>query len=87
MPARIYTVDTRGATDVRACPALAASPTGPVHEPLVTGPGRLAPRLDNLEGVAFGPPLPNDHPTLVIVTDDNFNAREINQLLAFEVLL
>lgn len=84
--ARIYDVDTRGATDVRARPALAGAPYRPVRKRLVADLGRLAPRLDNVEGLAFGPPLPNGHRTLVVVADNNFSAREINQFLAFEVL-
>lgn len=53
---------------------------------LVADLGRLAPRFDTLEGLAFGPPLPNGHRTLVVVADNNFSAREINQFLAFEAL-
>ncbi len=53
---------------------------------LVADLGALAPRLDHLEGLAFGPPMPNGHRTLVIGADNNFSAREINQFLAFEVL-
>ena len=69
-------------------PTCAPAPPWPPPLPgRCTNPSLPAPRLDNLEEVAFGPPLPNDHPTLVIVTDGNFNAREINQFLAFEVLL
>lgn len=86
MQARIYAVDTHRNTDVRTRPALAGAPYPPVRKRLVADLGRLALRLDNLEELAFGPPLPNGHRTLVIVADDNFSAREINQFLAFEVL-
>ncbi|WP_245897429.1 esterase-like activity of phytase family protein [Hymenobacter nivis] len=83
---RIYAVDTRAATDMRARLALAGGPYRPVRKRLVADLGALASRLDNLEGLAFGPPLPNGHRTLVVVADNNFSANEANQFLAFEVL-
>src|SRR3546814_13844399 len=44
------------------------------------------PKLDNIEGMAWGPPLANGNRSLVLVSDDNFNASQVTQLLAFEVL-
>ena len=41
---------------------------------------------DNIEGVTFGPPLPNGHKTLLFVADNNFNILEKAQVLLFEVL-
>ena len=66
--------------------ALAEGLYRPVRKRLVANLGALASRLDNLEGLAFGPPLPNGHRTLVVVADNNFSASETNQFLAFEVL-
>jgi hypothetical protein len=42
--------------------------------------------IDNIEGVTFGPNLPNGHKTLVFVSDNNFNPLEQTQLLLFEVI-
>jgi hypothetical protein len=42
--------------------------------------------IDNVEGVTFGPLLPNGHKTLIFVADNNFSADEKSQLLLFEVL-
>ena len=42
--------------------------------------------IDNIEGVTFGPRLPNGHKTLVFVADNNFAASEKAQLLLFEVM-
>jgi hypothetical protein len=44
------------------------------------------PRIDNIEGVSFGPDLPNGHRSLVLISDNNFNPLQITQILAFEVL-
>ena len=41
---------------------------------------------DNIEGVTFGPLLPNGHKTLLFIADNNFSAIEKTQLLLFEVI-
>ena len=41
--------------------------------------------LDNLEGMAFGPYLPNGNRSLFVISDNNFNGQQRTQLLAFEV--
>ena len=42
--------------------------------------------IDNIEGVTFGPTLPNGHNTLLFVADNNFQPFEKNQFLLFEVI-
>lgn len=42
--------------------------------------------IDNIEGVTFGPTLPNGHRTLIFVADNNFMPFEKNQFLVFEIL-
>jgi hypothetical protein len=42
-------------------------------------------RVDNLEGMTFGPALPNGKRSLVLVSDNNFNPLQLTQFLAFEV--
>lgn len=42
--------------------------------------------IDNIEGMAFGPRLANGRRSLVLVSDNNFNATQVTQFLAFEVL-
>jgi hypothetical protein len=41
---------------------------------------------DNIEGVTFGPLLPNGHKTLLFIADNNFNPFEKAQILLFEVI-
>lgn len=36
--------------------------------------------------MSWGPTLANGHRSLVLISDDNFSADEVTQLLAFEVL-
>jgi hypothetical protein len=42
-------------------------------------------RVDNLEGKAWGPRPPDGRRTLVLVSDNNFSAAPVTQLLAFAV--
>ncbi|WP_307720797.1 esterase-like activity of phytase family protein [Pseudoduganella lutea] len=84
---RLYEADLRQASDIRGVPALAGATFAPAAKRLVLDFAALGlPMLDNVEGFAFGPPLPNGHATLVFVTDDNFSKRQVTQLLLFEVL-
>jgi hypothetical protein len=41
---------------------------------------------DNIEGVTFGPTLPNGHRTLIFISDNNFASFEKTQLLLFEII-
>jgi 3-phytase len=37
--------------------------------------------LENFEAMAFGPPLPDGSPTLLLLSDDNFSSRQVTALL------
>lgn len=41
--------------------------------------------IDNIEGITFGPTLPNGHRSLLLVSDNNFSDREKTQVILFEV--
>jgi hypothetical protein len=91
---RLYLVDTRQGSDTLATPVLQPGAYRAVEKTLIadfsafTGPGagpRLE-RLDNTEGMAWGPVLPNGNRSLVFISDDNFSSRQISQWLAFEFL-
>lgn len=41
--------------------------------------------IDNIEGVTFGPLLPNGKKSLIFVSDNNFNQLQRTQLLLFEI--
>lgn len=45
--------------------------------------------IDNIEGITFGPKLPNGNRLLIVVADDNFQkfGRQLNQFLFFEQIL
>jgi hypothetical protein len=81
---RIFRVDLTGATDVSAVESLrdAGGVTPVTKTPfldLSSVPGlspELVPGLDNFEGMAFGPRLPDGRTSLVLVSDDNFNPKQ-----------
>jgi hypothetical protein len=41
--------------------------------------------IDNIEGMTFGPPLPDGRQTLVIVSDNNFNPGQFTQFIVLAV--
>ena len=83
---RLYEMDVAGATDIRDVPALAGAAYVPARKRLLLDLEKIGlPRVDNLEGIAWGPRLANGRRSLVMVSDDNFNAQQVTQLLVFEV--
>ncbi|MGH8807935.1 MAG: esterase-like activity of phytase family protein, partial [Noviherbaspirillum sp.] len=85
--ARVYEIDIEGATDVGALSSLQGATYVPVKKRLVFDLAQAGvERLDNIEGIAWGPRLANGNRTLLLVSDDNFLEVEITQFLAFEVL-
>ena len=84
---RLYEADASAASDVHAIDALAGDSARftPVAKRLVLDFDTLGIAIDNLEGICFGPTLPNGHRTLVLVADDNFSLGEASQFVAFEI--
>jgi hypothetical protein len=84
---RLYEMDTSAASDVGALPTLQGTKFTAATKRLVLDLTTLnLPKLDNIEGIAWGPKLANGHDSLVLVSDDNFNATQVTQFLAFEVM-
>jgi hypothetical protein len=82
---RVYAMDTDGATDVSNLPALAGATFKPARKRLVLDLNTLGlSELDNVEGISWGPALPNGRRSLVLISDDNFSKTQVTQLLLFE---
>ncbi|MGB4844452.1 MAG: esterase-like activity of phytase family protein [Ferruginibacter sp.] len=58
----------------------------PVKKTLLLNMDELGIYTDNIEGLTFGPVLPNGHRTLLFISDNNFSPLQKTQLLLFEVL-
>lgn len=90
--AHLFVVDVAGADDVSAVASLAAvTPKAATKTPLMDFdvlipqlPASLA-NLDNFEGLAFGPPLPDGGRTLLVLSDDNFRSTQQTVLLLFRI--
>ena len=84
---RLYLIDTRDGSDVLNLAVLRDGNYTPAAKRLIINFDSLKlKKLDNTEGMTFGPRLPNGNRTLVFVSDDNFRKSQINQFLAFEVI-
>ena len=82
-----------GATDVSTLESLKGHPEiVPLKKTLVLdlsqaqGLSReLEPRLENFEGMTFGPRLPDGRASLVLVSDDNFSTVQRTWFLLFAI--
>jgi hypothetical protein len=85
----INEASTQGATDVLGIDALyeGGSPIGftPVSQREVFAFDDLGIPIDNIEGMTFGPSLPDGRQTLVIVSDNNFSAGQFTQFILLAV--
>ncbi len=80
---RLYAVDLGSAPPVKGRTLAAARP---LRKRLIVDFDQLGlDHVDNLEGMSFGPRLADGHRSLVIVSDDNFSAVQVNQFLVFSV--
>jgi len=84
--ARLYRIDFGEASDVAGFDTLKAVTYRPAKKTLLLDFSALGVRIDNLEGMSWGPPSPDGHPTLIFVSDDNFGAGQVTQFLAFEII-
>jgi hypothetical protein len=83
---RVYMADLSKASDISGVTSLAdGSFAHPVPKKLLLNMDSLGIVIDNIEGVTFGPDLPNGHKTLIFVSDNNFASEQKTQFLLFEV--
>lgn len=84
---RVYIADAKNADDISSVTFLTETPLHrPVTKKLLLDMSSLGRFIDNIEGVTFGPVLPNGHRSLVFVADDNFDKKQKSQFLLFEVI-
>lgn len=88
---KLYEAATQGATDVSGIDDLFDEATGttvpftPVDKRVLLDFGDLVPVVDNLEGLAFGPDLPDGRKLLIVVSDNNFSPAQFTQFIALAV--
>ena len=83
---KLYLTSTKSATNILGLFSLTDSqtPVKVMPKQLLLDLDMLNIPLDNIEGLSFGPVLPNGDATLVLVSDNNFNSSGQNtQFIAF----
>ena len=84
---RLYEIDTRDGSETLAMSRLENGAYRAASKRLVADFAHLGlSRLDNTEGMCWGPALANGSRCLVVVSDNNFSARQVTQFAAFEYL-
>ncbi len=85
---RLYQASLGDATNVAGVAEIGQVPRlQPLTKTLLLDLDVLGIRLENTEGVTFGPRLPNGRQSLILVADNNFRDSQATQFLAFEVRL
>ncbi|HWT52753.1 MAG TPA: esterase-like activity of phytase family protein [Caulobacter sp.] len=78
---RLYLADLAEADDVAKVASLSATAVRAARKRLLLNFDTLGIRIDNLEAMAWGPRLKDGRRTLVLASDDNYDANQINQIL------
>jgi len=82
---RVYIADAHYAEDISTTPIDITPIKKPLVKKLLLNMETMGRFIDNIEGVTFGPTLPNGHRTLIFVTDDNFAKHQKQQFMMFEI--
>ena len=82
---KLYLVDLNGAENVIDNPSFIKNPPRPLTKRLLFDFDSLNRHIDNIEGITFGPKLPNGHQTLIFCVDNNFSKAQTQQFFLFEV--
>ncbi|MCU0398949.1 MAG: esterase-like activity of phytase family protein [Cyclobacteriaceae bacterium] len=84
---KVFLGDLSQAENVLQVPSLTENPPAhPIEKKLLLNMDDSGIFIDNIEGVTFGPDLPNGHKTLIFVADNNFQSIQKNQFLLFEII-
>lgn len=83
----LFEINTDGATDVSGDESLLSASFVPVSKRFLVNFADYGLVVDNLEGLAFGPPLDDGRLPLIVVSDNNFAANQVTQFVALAVEL
>ncbi len=83
---KLYLVDLNDAENVINNPSFIKNPPKPLIKKLLFNFDSLNMHIDNIEGITFGPKLPNGNNTLVFCVDNNFGKAQVQQFFLFEVM-
>ena len=83
---KLFIADLNVAHDVSLIALMNNKSFIPATKKLLLNMDELGIYIDNVEGVTFGPLLPNGHKTLLFISDNNFAFLQRTQVLLFEVI-
>ncbi|MEJ7823382.1 MAG: esterase-like activity of phytase family protein, partial [Chitinophagaceae bacterium] len=84
---RVYSTDLSNASNILNTESLIQNPAKNIAlKKLLINMDSLGIYIDNIEGVTFGPELPNGNKTLIFVSDNNFSRDQKTQFILFEVV-
>jgi len=85
--AKVYQIFTGTATDTSRIASLKGEikAVQPVKKQLLLDLQELGIKLDNLEGITFGPRLSDGSQSLILMSDDNFKQEQTTQFLLFRM--
>ncbi|OUL36488.1 hypothetical protein BV372_07405 [Nostoc sp. T09] len=84
----LFQISLEGADDIQHIDSLLSlnsQKIRPVQKKLLLDLRNLEVLLDNIEGLTLGPTLPDGQRSLILVSDNNFNALQRTQILAFKL--
>lgn len=86
--AKLFQLSSGSATDTSTIASLKGNLKGvePIRKKLLLDLSELNIDLDNLEGMALGPRLPDGSQSLLLVSDDNFRDQQVTQFLLFRLV-
>ncbi len=82
---KVYLADLTLAENIGNEISLKNKPVKMISKKLLLNMDEMGIYIDNIEGVCFGPVLPNGHKTLIFVSDNNFVSIQKTQFLLFEI--
>lgn len=84
---------TNDTTDIKNIESLKNQKINPIEKTLLLNLDEIIPKLskahpllDNIEGIVFGPKLPNGNQTVILVSDNNFSLLQKTVFYAFELV-
>jgi hypothetical protein len=83
---KLFLCDIKKATNVKNYPSLQNQNLELAFKKLILNMDDLGIFIDNVEGITFGPKLPNGNQSLVLVSDNNFSEKQKTQVFLFEML-
>jgi hypothetical protein len=83
---RLFEVDYSNASDIKNINGLAKKDYAAVSKEMILDFSDFNKKIDNIEGITFGPDFPNGSKSLFFISDDNFNEEQETQLWLFSVI-